>query len=185
MIEKRGNWQRLSTRIVHKNPFYQVREDTVIKPNGAEGFYNVIEGRDAVFVVAVDEAQNVYLVELYRYTNDNVSIEVPAGGIDGQDPLAAAKRELQEETGLRAKSWRALGYVHPTNGIINGKNHIFLAQGLEQTMQNDQAEEGITKVTKIPLKDALLMVKNGQITDSESITPLTMAALELGLLRVV
>jgi 8-oxo-dGTP pyrophosphatase MutT (NUDIX family) len=182
MSEKRGNWQRLSSKVVHKNPFYQIRQDAVIKPNGSEGLYNVVEGRDAVLVIALDEHQNVYLVELHRYTNNNLSIEVPGGGIDGQQPLEAAKRELKEETGLTAKSWKALGFVHPANGIIEGKNYIFLAQDLHQTSDNEQEEEGITKTLRVPIKEALLMVKNGKITDSETIAPLTMAALELGLL---
>ena len=180
MTEKRGDWQRLSSKIVHKNPFYQVRQDAVIKPDGKDGRYNVIEGKDAVFVVAMDAEQNVLLVELHRYTNNNLSIEVPAGGLDGQQPLAAAQRELKEEAGLTAKYWKSLGFVHPANGIVEGKNHIFLAQGLRQTIDNDQKEEGITKTLLVPIDEALLMVKAGKITDSESIAALAMAALELG-----
>lgn len=182
MKEKRGNWERLSSRIVHNNPFYQVREDKVVKPNGSEGFYNVVQSKGAVFIVALDEHQNVYLVELHRYTNNNLSIEVPAGGADGQDPLEAAKRELKEETGLTAASWKALGFVHPANGIIECKSYVFLAQELSQTNDNEQEEEGITRTLKVPIKEALLMIKDGKITDTESIAPLTMAALELGLL---
>lgn len=182
MSEIRGNWKRLSSKIVHKNSFYQVREDAVIKPNGSEGFYNVVESKGAVFVVALDDSQNVYLVELHRYTNNNLSIEVPAGGIDGQMPLEAAKRELKEETGLIAGSWQELGVVHPANGIIEGKSYVFLARELTQTSDNEQEEEGITRTLTVPLNEALLMIKEGKITDTESIAPLTMAALELGLL---
>jgi 8-oxo-dGTP pyrophosphatase MutT (NUDIX family) len=182
MTEKRGNWERLSSKIVHTNPFYQIREDTVIKPNGLQGFYNVVEKRDAVFIVALDEEQNVYFVELYRYTNDNMSIEIPAGGSDGQDPLVAAKRELQEETGLIAKSWKSLGFVHSTNGFVSGKNHVFLAQDLTQANAHGQEEEGITKVFKVPFAEVLRMIKDGKITDSETITPLMLAGLELGLI---
>jgi len=181
MREKRGNWIKLSSKVVHKNPFYQIREDTVIKPNGVEGFYNVVEGLDSVFVVALDEHDNVYLVEIHRYTNNNLSIEVPSGGIDGQEPLEAAKRELKEETGLTAKSWKSLGFVRVASGIMEGKNYVFLAQELKQTNDNEQEEEGIIKTIKIPIKEAMLMIKNGKITDSETITPLTMAALELGI----
>ena len=70
--------------------------------------------------------------------------------------------------------------MHPANGIVEGKNHIFLAQGLRQTIDNDQKEEGITKTLLVPIDEALLMVKAGKITDSESIAALAMAALELG-----
>jgi 8-oxo-dGTP pyrophosphatase MutT (NUDIX family) len=179
MSERRGKWQKLSSKTVHKNPYYSVREDKVIKPDGTEGFYYVVEDREAVFIVALDNQQNVYLVELHRYTVNDISVEVPAGGIDGQDPLVAAKRELQEETGLTAKNWKELGFVYPLNGIISGKNYIFLATELQSTDKNSQAEEGITNVRKVPLKEALQMIKDGKIRDNETIAALTLGALHL------
>ena len=182
MSEKRGNWEKLSSKVVHKNSFYSVREDTVVKPNGSNGFYNVVDIKGSVFVVALDDDQNVYLVELHRYTNNVLSIEIPSGGIDGQDPLVAAKRELKEETGLTAMEWKDLGFVYPACGIICGKHYIFLATGLQQTLDNEQKDEGITRTIKAPIRTVLQMDNAGQITDSESIAVLAKVALYLGLI---
>lgn len=182
MGQKRGNWETVSSRFVHKNPYYSVREDAVIKPDGSEGFFNVVQSRGAVFIVALDEQQNVYLIGLHRYTNDNYSIEIPAGGIDeGEQPLEAAKRELQEEAGLVADTWKELGVVYPANGLLSEKNHVFLTTALHPVSDNEQKAEGITKVLKVPLKKALTMVKGGEITDTQTIAPLLMAMLELKL----
>jgi ADP-ribose pyrophosphatase len=184
MTQKRGQWETLSSEIVHKNKFYAVRQDAVIKPDGSEGTYHVIESNDAVFIVALDEQQCVYLIGLHRYTIDLYSIEVPAGSTDGEDPLVAAQRELREEAGLAASDWKKLGITYPANGLMSEKNHIFLATGLGEIDGNEQIEEGITKVLRIPFSEALAMVKNGEITDTQTIAPLAMAALELGLFAV-
>ncbi len=181
MSKKRGQWETLSAKVVHQNPYYLVREHSVIKPDGSAGFYNVVEIGGAAFVVALDKNDCVYLVGMHRYTNDNYSIEVPGGGLDGQEPLTAAKRELKEETGLTAKIWKHLGVSHPANGVVAEENHVFLATGIETTDNDEQQEEGIAETIKVPLKEALLMVKNGKITDQQSVTALTLAVLELGL----
>jgi 8-oxo-dGTP pyrophosphatase MutT (NUDIX family) len=181
MSEKRGYWTKLSSKIVHQNPYYLVREDDVIKPDGSKGKYNVVVTKGAVFIAAVDHENNVYLERLHRYTNNNPSIEVPAGGTDGEDHLIAAKRELQEETGLKAKTWKYLGVMYPANGIMSEENHVYLATNLTQTKHNAQAEEGISEILKLPFKRALQMIKNGEITDAQTIATLFKAALALGL----
>jgi len=94
MVEHIGNWKKLSSKVIHENPYYSVREDDVIKPDGSKGTYNVVVTKGAVFIVALDDERNVYLERLHRYTNNNQSIEIPAGGTDGEDHLTAAKREL-------------------------------------------------------------------------------------------
>ena len=182
MGQKRGQWETLSSKIVHKNPYYWVREDTVIKPDGSKGFYNVVESNGAVFIVALDDKQNVYLIGLHRYTNDNYSIELPAGGMGDDDPLTAAKRELQEETGMVAKKWKELGLIYPANGLLSENNYVFIATDLHPAKDNEQKEEGIDTVLKVPFKEAFRMIKRGEINDTQTIAPLTMAALELGYL---
>ena len=180
MAEKRGEWEVLGTRIVHQNPYYQVREDTVIKPNGSQGFYNVVESKGAVFIVAVDSDKNVYFEELFRYTNNNYSLEIPAGGTDGEEPLVAAKRELHEEAGLAAETWQDAGLMYPANGLLQEDNYVFIATNLSATETNDQKAEGITKIVKMPFSEALQRIKSGEITDAQTIAALTKAALALG-----
>lgn len=181
MAEKRGKWQKLSSEIAFKNPYYQVRRDSVIKPDGSKGFYDVVETKGAVLIVALDDEQNVHLVGMHRYTNDNFSYEIPAGGMDNDNPLTAAKRELEEETGLVAENWKQLGLTFPANGLMSEDNYTFLATGLAPAKGHAQEEEGIVEVKKAPIKQAFAMIKNGEITDSQSIAALTLAALELKL----
>jgi len=178
-----GQWQTLTSKITHKNPYYWINEDLVVRPDGTTGTYYVVSGREAVAVVALDSNHNVLLIEILRYTTGAMSIEVPMGALDETDPLLAAKRELQEETGFVANRWKKLGVLHPDNGIRNSSAHIFLATELAQTESNDQVAEGIARTIKVPLMDAIRMVHSGEISDSESVGPLVMAAIEVGLLN--
>lgn len=178
-----GHWRTLTSTIAHRNPYYWVNADSVIRPDGSPGTYYVVSGRDAVAIVALDASHHVLLIELFRYTTGAVSIEVPMGALEEADPLVAAQRELQEETGVVAHQWKKLGVLHPDNGIRNSTTHIFLATELTQTDSNDQVAEGITRTIQVPLMDALRMVHRGEISDSESVGPLVMAAMEVGLLN--
>lgn len=163
-------YRTLSKRIVYQNPWFKVREDAVVKTNGKKGKYNFIETYDSVMVVAMTDKREIYLVRLYRYPHKQFSWELPAGGSDGQKPLVAAKRELWEETGLKAKEWKKLGQCHPWNGMASETMHIFLAQDLVQSKHGKMAEEGITQVKKFPIKKVFEMVKRGQITDGQSLS---------------
>ena len=123
-------WQTLASRTVYENRWIRVREDDVIGPGGP-GIYGVVEMRHpAVFVVAVDESDRVCLVRLERYATGGPSLEVPAGGTDGEDPLAAAQRELREETGLIAEDWLEVGRMNALNGVASAPEHVFLARRL-------------------------------------------------------
>ena len=175
-------WQTRSSSIVYANPWIQVREDRVQRPDGSDGIYGVVEMRNpAVFIVPLTDADEVVLVEVERYTTGRVSLEVPAGGSDGEDLLVAAQRELMEETGLTAGSWELIGNPFALNGVCRAPEHVFLARGLEAAGGGDgQAEEGIVGVRRVPWATALSLIQDGTIVDGETVAALMYAAITLG-----
>ncbi len=180
MIEQRGPWQKISSKIVHENPYFYVHEDKVIKPDGQPGQYNVVETRGAVFVVALDADESFYLIGQHRYTFNKYSLELPAGGIEqGDDPLEDAKRELAEETGLAAANWKLLGVTYPAKGFVNETNYTYLATGLSEIGENSQAEEGIAELRKVTFVEFDELLLNGDILDTETIASVMRAKLEL------
>jgi 8-oxo-dGTP pyrophosphatase MutT (NUDIX family) len=177
-------WRVRETREVYANPWIRVHEDQVDGPGGA-GIYGVVEMRNAaVFVVALDDADRVCLVTIDRHTVGR-SVEVPAGGSDGEDPLTAAQRELAEEAGVLADEWQHLGEMNALNGIARASEHVFLARGIRRTddAAHTQAEEGIDEVAWVPFDEALQRVADGRITDGETIAALAFAGIRLGRFR--
>ena len=173
-------WRTRSSTTMYQNPWIRVREDAVDRPDGSAGTYGVVEVRHpAVFVVPVTADDEVVLVEVDRYTT-GTSLEVPAGGSDGEDLLLAAQRELQEETGLLADSWENVGSMFALNGICDAPEHVFLARGLSRSGKpTEHAVEGITAVRTVPWADVMTMVADGTITDGETVAALMYAAIAL------
>jgi 8-oxo-dGTP pyrophosphatase MutT (NUDIX family) len=174
-------WKKLSSKVVHQNHWYKIRQDKVIRPDGNKGEYNVLLCVPAVFIVAINEKKEIYLVNIYRYTAGQYSFELPAGSTDGKDPLSAARRELKEEAGLKARKWKKLGKFHSMLGFANHMNYVFLATDLEKVGTSEQREEGIKNCKAYSFKRIQNMVRSGKFIDGDSVTALSSAAMELKL----
>jgi 8-oxo-dGTP pyrophosphatase MutT (NUDIX family) len=109
-------WKKLSSRIAYTNPWMTIREDKVIRPDGKKGIYGLmLAPGPSVFVIALTKDKKIYLVKQFRYTFQKPSWELPAGNAGKDKPLAAAKRELWEETGLTANHWKLFGKTEALN----------------------------------------------------------------------
>lgn len=174
-------WKKISSKVVYKNNWIKVIEDKVVRPDGKKGIYAYLETNGpSVYVVALSDENEVYLVGLYRYTSREFSWELPAGNSDGQNLLAAARRELQEETGLKAKTWRKIGYFWVMNGVVKEKCCVFVATELTQTKENERFDEEIDAIKKVSLDQLPLMIKSNELSDGQSISAIMKALLYLG-----
>lgn len=171
-------WEKLNSRIIHKNKWYKIRKDKVIRPDGKLGFYHVIDLGRSVSVIAINSANQIILVEQFRYPTQTNSLELPGGNTDGQNPLTAAKRELLEETGLIARKWKLLSKFQPANGVSNEACYLFLAKDLKRSKKQKKQGDEDTTPTKMSLKKIFSMIKKGKILDAHTITGLSLALLK-------
>ena len=171
-------WKQLSTRTVWENDWMAVREDEVINPGGGRNLYGNIHFKNrAVAIVPLDDDGNTWLVGQQRYTLGEWSWELPMGGAPlGEEPLAAAMRELREETGLSAADWQELMRLHTSNSITDEVGIVFVARQLTAGEPEFEETEDL-EIRKLPLADAVAMARRGEITDAISVAALLRVAL--------
>jgi len=183
MSSDNKKWTTLSKEDVYENPWIKLEEHQVINPAGGKGIYGKVHFKNiAIGIVALDEENNTWLVGQHRYPLDEWSWEIPEGGSPtGKDILDSAKRELLEETGLKAQKWDEILKTHLSNSVSDEVGFIFLARELSEGEHEREATEADMKVQKLPFADALEMVMNGKITDSLSVMGILKTARILGL----
>lgn len=166
-------WKTLQIDEVYNNPWIRITHREVINPAGNPGIYGVVHFKNlAIGIVPIDDEGNTWLVGQYRYTLNQYSWEIPeGGGPQHEDPLDTAKRELLEETGITAERWMKVLDFHTSNSVTDEAGTAFLAQGLSFGEAHPEDTEDIT-VRKMPLREAVQMVNNGQITDALTIMAL-------------
>ena len=129
------NWKKISSEYLSKHIYFTARQDKCLMPNGKiVDPYFVVELPPSVCAMAITAKGDVILTRQYRHPIEETIIELPGGFIDqGEEPLAAIGRELQEETGYQFSSFDHLGKVAANPGVLNNFTHLFLARGGERT----------------------------------------------------
>lgn len=152
----------------YENSFLSVCEDQVLQPDGQQGSYTTVTIKSGVAVLPVGSDGLVYLTRQFRYSLGKESIEVVSGAVEEQEsPLESAKREVQEELGIKADEWTDLGVIDLDTSIINCPVHLFLAKHLTFTETAQEGTENIETV-KVSLNTAIAMVMDSAITHSPS-----------------
>ncbi len=179
LMEKTGGWKTKSSSVVYENPWIKISHDEVLTPKNTNGIYGVVHFKNtAIGIVPIDDEGNTWLVKQSRYTLNQYTWEIPEGGCPhGEEPIDAAKRELEEEVGLRAKNWQQLMTMHLSNSVTDEFCVVFIARDLFAGTQQLESTEDI-EYKKLPLTAAIDMVKRGEITDGISVAALLRIALD-------
>jgi ADP-ribose pyrophosphatase len=169
-------YQTTSSQIVWSCPWYSVRQDKIITPDGRPGVYNVVMTRPAAWVIPVTDQGEIVLIYTYRYTVDAWCWEIVAGGLEqGKTLWETAVAELREEIGGIATEWRFLGRFYTANGFCDEESHFYLATGVALTAPTAHESTEVLEVHRLPIAEVLRMARAGEITDSPSVTALLLA----------
>ena len=170
----------ISSREVYRGPAFWVTADQVIEPSGVRTRRDIVRHTGSVVILAVDAGRppRILLERQYRHAAQQNLWELPAGRIDeGEKPLAAAKRELLEETGYSAKHWKLILHFFATPGFVAEPMSVFLATGLTAGKAQPEDDEVIYK-RLVPLPAAVNMVLRGKVRDAKTISSVLWLAVQ-------
>ena len=158
-----------SSEEILKNKLFTIVDEVAKDPSGFEIHRSIVKHPGSAVMMAVDEKRRVLLVKQYRLPAEKELWELPAGRLDpGETPLQAAKRELKEETGYKAKTWTKLTSFWPSPGYVGEKMTIFLATGLTSGEQDLMGDERI-ETQWFTRKEIAEAVRSGKIADGKTL----------------
>jgi len=178
---KPGKRRLISSKLSYTGKVFNVYTDTVVEPNGHRTVRDVIRHNGSVVILAVDESANaadpdIIIERQYRHAAGQVLLELPAGTREpGEPPLAAAKREMIEETGYRAKRWTMLLRYYASPGFLGEWMQIYLARDLRAGQAHPELDEQI-EILRMPLSKAMQLVAEGKIHDGKTLIGLSLYA---------
>jgi ADP-ribose pyrophosphatase len=163
--------------LIHRGRYLEFRVDTIVRADGTTGTRDVVGHPGAIAVLAVDDVGRLLLVRQWRIPAERAMLEIPAGTLDvhdgvTEDPDLAARRELEEETGQRATTWRKLSAFWTAPGFATELMHLYLATGLSSVTGADRLtpdEDERLELRHVAIDDAVAMVEAGEISDAKTI----------------
>jgi ADP-ribose pyrophosphatase len=160
----------LGSREIYRNQWLRLREDRILRSNGKEGIYSVVDKDDCAIILPIEDGR-VWLVEQFRYTIQQRALELPQGGweMEIDDPEELARGELKEETGLHAAEMIYLGFLWIAYGFCRQKQHVFLATGLTMKERDPDDEEHDLIVHTRSIDEFEQMISDGTIRDASTI----------------
>ncbi len=175
----------LSSETVFNGPLFRVSRDKLIEPGGKEALRDVVRHNGSAVILAVDNSKNkkdpwIVMERQYRHAAGRFLWEVPAGKLEpGEDPIAGAKRELEEETGYRAKKWSELIEYWASPGFLAESMKVFLAEGLIPGDSRPEEDE-LIEMRLVKLSELLKAIEKGDIMDGKTLSSVLFFARRLG-----
>jgi ADP-ribose pyrophosphatase len=172
----------VSSKLSYKGNVFSVYTEKVIEPGGTKPYTrDIVRHNGSIVVLAVDESVNPHdpdliLIRQYRHAANQFLLELPAGRIEPNEaPLAAAKREMIEETGFRARRWTSLTKYYASPGFLGESMQIFLARDIKQGASNPEEDERI-EIVRTPLSQALALIAANKIHDGKTLIGVSLYA---------
>jgi 8-oxo-dGDP phosphatase len=182
IADEPAHWPVVASAGQYRGKIINVRTDTIRVPGGTTAEREVIEHPGAVGVVALDEDGRVLMIRQYRHPVGRLLWELPAGlrDVAGEPTAQAARRELLEETGYRARRWHVLADYFSSPGIITERLRVFLARDLEEVPEADrdfvpENEEAHLILDWVPLEQAVSLVLAGELHNGVAVVGLLAA----------
>jgi ADP-ribose pyrophosphatase len=166
----------LKRRVVYAGGYLTAHQYLVRLPDGSTATRDIVRPPEAAAVVPLDGAGNIYLVRQYRPAVGRVLYELPAGIIDhGESPVRTARRECEEEIGMRPKHLKKLCAAYHATGFSTGRVHIFLATGLTPMRREASGAPEFVEPVRLPFRQAYRMALMNRIVDAQSLIGLLWA----------
>ncbi len=170
-----GEAKLLSSQIVYQGPLFRVTKDQIVEPGGKESTRDVVRHNGSVIILAIDNSKSkkdpwIVMERQYRHAAGRFLWELPAGKLDaGEEALSGAQRELEEETGYRAKKWKPLVEYFASPGFLGESMKVYLAEGLIAGDAHPEEDENI-ELRLIKLSDVLKQIEKGKIMDGKTLS---------------
>ena len=182
--QKTETEQLLSSEVVFQGPLFRVLHDRLIEPGGKKSERDVIRHNGSVVILAIDKTKSkrdpwIVMERQYRHAAKQYLWELPAGKLDaGEEPIVGAQRELEEETGYRAKKWKPLVEYYGSPGFLGESMKVFQAEGLTAGDAHPEDDEEI-EFRLVKLSEIVKMIEKGAIKDGKTLCSVLLYARKL------